>query len=223
MGYFGAGVGGRVNAIGTSAPTEHALGVGAANPLFAAALGARPQPEKASPVPAPTATPGTPACPLCSSDTERTDGLIGCVGRCRARWLEDGTGRLIDVAALPFGVCSCCTPRRALAGAEWGAICPASGKGYLLLAGGPALVETAAPDGLCTCCAPPAPLVWEEERLVCSRKRDRIYQHKGGNGVTASETEKPNIGTQSEFIQAVDAALHANSAQLTVFGLFDIT
>jgi hypothetical protein len=149
------------------------------------------------------------------------EGLLICSGRCRARWLKTATGKLVDVASLPLGVCACCDPRQALAGAAWGAVCPASGKGYLLLANGPQPIESAAPDGLCACCAPPAPLVWDGERLVCSRKRGQVYARK--ERANPQEPAPDNDGAQAAFVQAVDAALHANSAKLTVFGLFDVT
>ena len=54
---------------------------------------------------------------------------------------------------------------------------------------------------------------------MCSRKPEREYARKGVEKPAGAES----INTQTELVKAIDAALKQNSAQLTVFGLFDVT
>jgi hypothetical protein len=49
-------------------------------------------------------------CPLCRGQLEAQAGIYHCAGRCGARWLEEAPGRLVDLAALPHGICGCCAP-----------------------------------------------------------------------------------------------------------------
>ena len=109
-------------------------------------------------------------CPLCHGELTKQGGLYHCQGRCGARWLEESPNRLIDLAALPFGVCTCCPQPQPLGRSDRGAVCPITGREYLLLPDGPVPLAEAAPDGLCHCCRPPMPLIWQDEALVCQRK-----------------------------------------------------
>jgi hypothetical protein len=144
------------------------------------------------------------------------------VGRCGARWLEESPGRLVDLAALPFGICGCCRPPRALARsgapAGPGAICPAGGKTYLLLPNGAAVLAEALPYGTCRCCDPPMPLIRQGAALACLARPDQRYQRKGDRPVLIA----PPHPTGAEALAAIDAALRRNSARLTTNGLFDL-
>jgi hypothetical protein len=149
-------------------------------------------------------------------------GLYLCQGRCGARWLEEVPGQLVDVAALPYGVCGCCTPPHALVRAEEGAVCPGSGATYLLLPDGTVRRADDAPYGLCQCCAPAAPLTRRDGKLVCQARPDHVYQVDHRQGKTALFIGPPNpIATSEEVWQAIDSALQRNSARVTVNGLFD--
>ena len=169
-----------------------------------------------------TLSPGHPVrvCPLCRSTLLAEGSLYRCTGRCGARWLEEAPGHLIDIAGLPFGICTCCGQPQALVRGEPGAICPATGSAYLLLPEGPALLSNAAPDGLCQCCATPVPLLRRGDLLVCRARPDQHYQRTGNQIILiapAADTRTP-----AETLSAIDAALRRNSARLTINGLFDL-
>jgi hypothetical protein len=156
------------------------------------------------------------SCPLCRSPLSQENGLWRCQGRCGARWVEDGNSGLLDLAALPFGVCACCERPQALVRGDDGPVCPASGRRYLLLAGGAALPADAALHGLCQCCAPPSPL---DGRLVCQAKPTHEYRCTAG-GVTL--VGSPNgSGTPTETLAAIDEALRRNNARVVINGLFE--
>src|SRR5436853_3247811 len=156
-------------------------------------------------------------CPLCRAALLAEGGLYRCAGRCGAAWLEESPGRLVDLAALPFGVCRCCRAPRALVRGERGAVCPASGSAHLLLPDGTTILADTAPQGVCQCCAPPAPLVWRDQALVCSARPDNHYRRAGEQLVLI-----PTTPAATETLEAIDAALRQNSARLTVHGLFDL-
>lgn len=159
----------------------------------------------------------TDSCPLCRGALADEGGVYRCQGRCGARWLPGHTGALLDIAALPYGICGCCRPPQALAHAGDGAICPQSGQAYLLLPGGPALRVHAAPDGLCLCCAPPAPLVRQGTGLVCAAQPDQRYELRAGVPTPLAPPNDP-----AAALAAIDAALRRNSARVAVHGLFDV-
>jgi hypothetical protein len=79
----------------------------------------------------------------------------------------------------------------------------------------------AAPLGVCRCCLPPQPLVTVKEggtgTLVCRNKPQQHYAAQGG--VVQWLGLAPAVD-QAAVTAAVDAALHANNAELTLFGLF---
>lgn len=193
--------------------------------LFAAGLGACPRPLDRADSPGPVAEQAgglldaSALCPLCRAPLPAPDacGVRECAGRCGARWLPDAGGRLLDVAALPFGVCACCRPAQPLARAEGGAVCPRSGQEYLLLPGGPILRAQAAPEGLCACCAPPAPLLRQGQDLVCSAKPAQRYELRNGAPVPVASP-----AGAAAILAAIDAALRKNSARVGINGLFDL-
>ena len=204
-----------------------------ATPYFAASLGACPaKPDRqaqsgdarnphAEDVHPLTCSPAHPlaSCPLCRGTLEGDHGVYRCTGRCGARWLEESPGWLIDLAALPLGICACCRPPRALVRGERGAVCPASRDEYLLLPTGPLPLAVAAPEGLCLCCAPPSPLARQDGALVCGAKPHNHYQRQGGTLVTLAA---PSAPTTAAALAAIDTALRRNTAKLTVNGLFDL-
>jgi hypothetical protein len=135
MAYFETQLGERP---GDRKPAPNPAGPAPERHYFAAQLGPAPDPP-AEPAGAPEPEPQRFAdCPLCRGALANQRGLYHCLGRCGARWLVVPPGRLLDVAALPLGICGCCEPPQPLARAEAGAICPASGRQYLLLPDGPA-------------------------------------------------------------------------------------
>jgi hypothetical protein len=162
----------------------------------------------------------TPTCPLCRGSLAKEDGLYHCQGRCGAHWLEESPGYLVDLAALPYGVCACCKEPRALVKSDNGAVCPLSGRAYLLLPDGVPFLADATPHGVCQCCVPPIPLVRHDGDLVCQAKPQNRY-HDAGDQVTLLPTSKPTA-TPAETLAAIDAALRRNSARVTVNGLFDV-
>lgn len=226
MSYFGASVGPRPSeGCGDKAGGErdgardsHAHRA-ESSPYFAARLSPLSPHSKGAGGPV-GATAPPPLCPLCRGELVERGGLYHCEGRCKGRWVEDSPGYLLDVAALPFGVCGCCESPRPLVRGAVGAVCPASGMEYLLLPEGPVPREVAAPDGLCLCCAPPMPLVrqgGDEGGLVCRAKPHNRYELVDGRPELVASSSSP-----AETLDAIDAALRQNSARLTVNGLFDL-
>lgn len=161
-------------------------------------------------------------CPRCNGTLAEDDGFMRCGGRCGRQWVVGGAGRWLDPATLPFGVCGCCRPRLPLVAAEAGAICPGSRAEYLLLPEGVKPRAEAAPLGICRCCLPPQPLVKVAGGLVCRNKPQQHYQVVvGGDGKEVVEWMGLAPGVdQAAVTAAIDAALSANSAELTLFGLF---
>jgi hypothetical protein len=159
-------------------------------------------------------------CPLCQGPLTVEAGLYRCQGRCKARWIEREAGQLIDLAALPYGICGCCAKPQVLVRGEVGAVCPLSRNEYLLLPDGPILLTEAAPLGLCRCCAPPMPLIERDKQLCCQAKPGHLYDIQDGR--PALLTFGPSVVGQQETLAAIDAALRHNSANLTVNGLFDL-
>ena len=125
---------------------------------------------------------------------------------------------MIDLATLPLGVCACCERPQALVKGDQGAVCPVSGKAYLLLPDGATLPADAAPHGICQCCVPPMPLVRRDGKLICQARPDNQYR-RVGERVTLI---LPSKAAPAETLAAIDAALRRNSARVTVNGLFDL-
>jgi hypothetical protein len=191
-------------------------------PFFAAAVGRRPWAMAERPD-----EPGRPAtlslcrhaseCPLCRGALEEQGGVYRCAGRCGALWLEEAAGRLVDLAALPFGICGCCQPPRALVRGDRGAVCPASAREHLLLPDGARILADTLPYGTCACCKPPMPLIQQDGLLACLARPDRRYQRLGEQLIpSAGQTDTAAVA------EAIDAALRRNAARLTVNGLFDL-
>jgi hypothetical protein len=157
-------------------------------------------------------------CPLCRGPLEGQGGIYRCAGRCGARWLEEAPGRLLDLAALPHGICACCTPPRPLVRGGPGLVCPASGREHLLLPGGASALVDALPHGVCACCAPPMPLIADDDALACLARPDRRYRREGRRLIALA----PAPATGAAALEAIDAALRRNSARLTTNGLFDL-
>ncbi len=213
MSYFKASVGQRPESADKS-PEKRPAAPKTATPYFASRLG-----PKRTVGDEPTDSPPT-ACPLCRAGLAEKDGVYHCRGRCGSRWLALAGGQVVDVAALPWGICACCQPPQALSETAQGAVCPRSGQGYLLLAEGPVPLAEAAPEGLCLCCQPPLPLVWREEQLVCQAKPYHAYERQGDHLALLSPT--PSATAAADTLEAIDQALRRNSARLTVNGLFDM-
>jgi hypothetical protein len=219
MGYFGKRVGrpvgaAKVSASSTSVFDPDSPAGGVASPHFAAQVG-KPLPGKS-----PTAAD---SCPRCGGVLAEEDGFLRCQGRCERRWMAGGSGRWWDPAMLPFGACGCCKPRLPLVAAEVGAICPGSRTEYLILPEGVRARTVAAPLGICRCCLPPQPLVETAAGLVCRNKPQQRYGKVSGDGDKASEVVWLGLAPaldQAAVTAAIDAALCANQAELTVFGLF---
>jgi hypothetical protein len=198
-------------------------------PYFAARLGPCPsKPDSRRPQTTEEADPGThvtlspchlvTACPLCRGPLEAQAGIYRCSGRCGARWLEEAPGRLVDLAALPHGICACCAPPRPLVRGDPGPVCPASARAHLLLPGGTSVLADALPHGVCACCAPPMPLIAEGDALACLARPDRRYRREGQQLIALAPAPAAGAAT----LEAIDAALRRNSARLTANGLFDL-
>jgi hypothetical protein len=196
-------------------------------PLFLAYVGRRPDSidtpsasdGQAASIHLTILSPGLPTrgCPLCHGPLEEQGGLYRCLGRCGACWLAEASGRLIDLAALPFGICGCCRPPQALVRGDQGTICPASARVYLLLPNGTSVLADTLPYGACRCCAPPMPLIRQGDALACLARPEQRYQRAGDQLVLlAPASSAADIGA------AIDTALRRNSARLTVNGLFDL-
>lgn len=232
MAYFGVSLGRRPGAetnkretqsqektIEGSKPEPH--------PHFASQIGLRPATnatpvaESPSPIPrSPTTIPEPLLCPLCRGSLAVEDRLYRCQERCGGRWVETSPGHLVDVAALPYGVCTCCSSPQALVKSDAGVVCPVSGRAYLLLPDGTTFLADATPYGVCQCCIPPMPLVWQAGSVVCLSKPGNRYQHDGGGLALAPKGK--TTATPQETLQVIDAALRRNNAWVTVNGLFDV-
>lgn len=209
MGYFGKQVGRPVGASKNSVSSEPVSSEqNAANTHFAAQVGKPLAKQKAA---------ALDRCPRCNGTLAEDDGFMCCGGRCGRRWVAGGIGRWLDPATLPFGVCNCCRPRLALVAAEVGATCPGSHAEYLILAEGVKARAGAAPLGICRCCLPPQPLMKVATGLVCRNKPQQHYRVEKGETVWLGLA--PAID-QATVTAAIDAALSANNAELTLFGLF---
>jgi hypothetical protein len=220
MGYFGNNIGKRPAQVVDPA-NDKVHGIPEATPLFGAAAGARPAAvchealprDEALPAPAKPAAPAL-RCPLCLGDLVDEHGIWRCAGRCGGRWVEETPGRLLDLAALPYGVCGCCERPQPLVRADGGAACPRSGSCYLLLPEGPRLATDAAPNGLCPCCMPPEPLIWRDGALSCRARPANRFQRVDGRLIPATDP--------AATLAAIDAALRRNSALVTMNGLFEL-
>jgi hypothetical protein len=228
MSYFNAGVGKRPIEQ-TAAKKEMIQERDEETPYFAARLGPCPsKPDSHLPQSVEQANPGAPvtlspchlvtACPLCRGPLEAQGSVYRCTGRCGARWLEEVPGRLVDLAALPHGICGCCAPPRPLVRGEPELICPASGRAHLLLPSGASVLVDTLPHGVCGCCVPPMPLIAEGDALACLVRPDRRYRREGQRLIALAPAPAGSAAT----LQAIDAALRRNSARLTTNGLYDL-
>lgn len=52
-------------------------------------------------------------CPLCQKTLEWQGRLWHCTQGCGARWIQK-VGQLVDIATLPYGVCTCCAQAQPL-------------------------------------------------------------------------------------------------------------
>ena len=208
MGYFGKQVGRPVTAAKPTPTVPSSAENGAGKAHFAAQVG------KAM---AHVSVAAVDRCPRCNGTLAEDDGMMCCRGRCGRRWIAGGVGRWLDPATLPFGACSCCRHRVALVEAEVGAICPASHAEYLVLPEGVKLRAEAAPLGICRCCLPPQPLVKKAAGLVCRNKPQQHYRVVNGEVTWLGLAP---VADQAAVTAAIDAALSANNAELTLFGLF---
>jgi hypothetical protein len=228
MSYFDVGVGKRPieQAIAKQTPSSTH---GEEMPYFAARLGSCPsKPDSRWRQSEEQADPGAlvplsschlvTVCPLCRGQLEAQAGIYHCAGRCGARWLEEAPGRLVDLAALPHGICGCCAPPRPLAAGAPGLICPGSGRTHLQLPGGASVLTDALPHGICGCCAPPMPLIAQGDALVCLVRPDQRYRREGQQLIALAPVPAGAAATMA----AIDAALRRNSARLTTNGLFDL-
>jgi hypothetical protein len=68
-------------------------------------------------------------CPLCHQALEWKERQWQCLTACGARWVSQ-FGQLVDVANLPFGLCTCCAQAQPLLQNGEGLLCPVSQKPY---------------------------------------------------------------------------------------------
>jgi hypothetical protein len=105
--------------------------------------------------------------------------------------------------------------------AELGAICPSCRAEYLILPEGVTLLAEAAPCGICRCCLPPQPLVEVPDGWVCRNKPQQHYRveqrPQGKEVIWVGDAPVADLATVTA---AIDKALAANEAELTLFGLF---
>lgn len=218
MGYFGKQVG---RPVVQAKEVETPRTLATSKPHFAAQVGKQVVMASSLPPTEQGKIAAAQRCPRCMGMLAEGDGLLHCGGRCGGRWVMAGGARLLDPATLPLGVCGCCLPRVPLVRAEVGAVCPQSHGEYLVLPEGVMARATVAPLGICHCCLPPQPLVEVANYLVCRNKPQQHYAVVEG-AVTwiglAPVVEQ--AGDQAAVTAAIDAALRANSAELTLFGLF---
>ena len=120
-------------------------------------------------------------CFRCHSVVEWQGYRLHCNG-CGAEFIPNGRGDFLDVAALRFGTCQCCMPKKILIQrANSQTLCCAhSGKEHIRLPGknGFSLIEDL-PFGLCQCCRPRRPLEKHGNKIVCSKTGE---QHRNENG-----------------------------------------
>lgn len=223
MSFFNAQPGKRPVDVSATPDPVVSDGLPAATPHFTTSLGARPQCAAPGMLPAETlelmtAESRALRCPLCRSALTELHCVWLCTGRCGARWLEALPGQLVDLAALPYGICRCCERPQALVRVEQRLICPVSGSDHLLLPDGAHLLDQAAPNGLCSCCAPPAPLIWHAGVLICQAKPGNHYQRVG-----EQVRPIPVVAASGEAtLAAIDQALRRNNAHVLTHGLFDL-
>jgi hypothetical protein len=121
-----------------------------------------------------------------------------------------------------LGICACCNPPQALVKGHRGAVCPTTGRVYLVLPDGTVLPADAAPEGLCRCCVPPMPLVRQGENLVCMARPDHQYERRGDQVLLVAAPGNASSQVPAETLAEIDAALRRNSARVTINGLFDV-
>ncbi len=189
---------------------------------FNASLGDRPlldQPAPPEPAPPPPPPPPTaPTCPLCQGALLEDARLWHCFGRCGTRWLRDDSGQLLDLAALAFGICVCCAAAQALVRSDVGAaVCPATGAVHLLRPDGTAVVAERLEAGVCQCCAPALPLLRTASGVICAAHPATPYEWNGSVWQIGAPSK-----SSTTVLAAIDAALQANAAKLTMYGLFDL-
>jgi hypothetical protein len=211
MGYFGKQVGRPLGAAKGTPHSQPTVPAGkSAQPAFAAHVGKALAQQSVQ-------VAVVDHCPRCNGVLAEADGFGHCQGRCGKRWVTGGPGRWLDPATLPFGACGCCRPRLALVAAEVGAICPGSHAEYLILPEGVKRRDEVAPLGICRCCLPPQPLIQVAGGLACRNKPQQHYRLEKGEVIWLGLA--PALD-QATVTAAIDAALSANNAELTLFGLF---
>lgn len=212
MGYFDTKLGGRPQEP-TQAESPKPQQPAEQQGLFANSLGAQPSMDRR---PHGQEERQSQLCPLCRSELIIERGRMHCSG-CMADWWRNAQGELQDVASLPYGLCSCCEEAQPLQRHVNGAICPASATVFVLLPEGILPLEQAAPYGLCQCCVPAAPLLMLEGTLCCRAKPMNSYVWKEGKLRITTHTK-----TKKDLHKAIDEALRNNTANATLYGLFDI-
>lgn len=156
-------------------------------------------------------------CPLCRGELKYDAGLWLCQGRCHARWIVEHE-RLLDVAALPYGICACCAEPQALVRSTIGfATCPTSARIHLLNSDGTRLLVDTLIDGTCACCSPMQPLARIGAQIVCTRQPHEHYVRAGDTWQRLTSTKLP-----SASLDAIDQALRENTAKVGLYGLFDV-
>lgn len=122
-------------------------------------------------------------CVHCRKAVRWRDYRLMCAG-CSAEFVPNGRGAYLDVAALRFGTCRCCMPKKVLVqdGADHALACVASRKEYVRLPGEATyrLIEDL-PLGLCHCCRPRRALVQVGQEVRCATSRE-LHRPTGGNG-----------------------------------------
>ena len=156
------------------------------------------------------------ACPLCQTILQHAGAWWHCNGRCGTRWLETSSGQLMDPASLPWGLCSCCSRPQPLSRTTMILHCPSTSIQYFPDSSGQLQPATPLPHGRCECCVPAQPLIEQNQRVYCPHHPHTTYIR------TAQGWQLKPHTAANPTLEAIDAALHANSANWTLYGLFDI-
>ena len=148
-------------------------------------------------------------CGQCNS-TVTWDGSVFACSQCRSEYVPNGMGAYLNVGALRFGTCKCCSPRKILIqrmGQE-ALHCAHSQKEHLRDGARFLLIEDL-PHGLCECCRPRRPLAESGGEVRCS-KSAALHRREG-----SSYALEDNVFDAS----SIDALLDAGLAEISSTGI----
>lgn len=122
-----------------------------------------------------------------------------------------------EATLTPAAPCACCPEPRLLVADDGALACPATGELYAVLATGDLARAAALPFGLCRCCEARQPLIRSGDAVVCLGRPEQRYAPQGGHYTPVPPDAAPEALPD---VDAIDAALRANSALLGVNGVF---